>query len=52
MKDTPYWILKSLLEFMYVGEVNILHNKLQEILAVAENLKVRLFKTPYLLYDI
>lgn len=40
MKDTPFWILKSLCDFMYSGEVHILQTKLEELLAVAENLKV------------
>ncbi|CAH1115312.1 unnamed protein product [Psylliodes chrysocephalus] len=41
MKDTPFWILKSLCDFMYSGEVHILQTKLEELLAVAENLKIK-----------
>ncbi|KAG5878379.1 hypothetical protein JTB14_020615 [Gonioctena quinquepunctata] len=41
MKDVPFWILKSLCDFMYAGEVHILQTKLEELLAVAETLKIK-----------
>lgn len=41
MKDIPFWILKSLCDFMYAGEVHIFQNKLQELLSVAEILKIK-----------
>ncbi|XP_025833518.1 uncharacterized protein LOC108743322 isoform X2 [Agrilus planipennis] len=41
LKDIPYWVLKSLTEFMYVGEVNIVQTKLQELLEAAEILKIK-----------
>ncbi|KAJ8953714.1 hypothetical protein NQ314_007324 [Rhamnusium bicolor] len=41
MKDIPFWILKSLCDFMYAGEVHIFQNKLEELLAVAEMLKIK-----------
>ncbi|XP_017774394.1 PREDICTED: protein jim lovell-like isoform X2 [Nicrophorus vespilloides] len=41
LKGTPFWILKSLIDFMYVGEVHIEQSKLQEILEVAEILKIK-----------
>ncbi|XP_056633900.1 myb-like protein X [Diorhabda sublineata] len=41
MKDIPFWILKCLCDFMYSGEVHILQNKLEELLAVAEMLKIK-----------
>lgn len=40
MKDISFDILKSLCEFMYVGEVNILNRDLDQILRVGESLKV------------
>lgn len=44
MKDIPFWVLKSLCDFMYAGEVHIFQNKLEELLAVAEILKVIIFE--------
>ncbi|XP_018569988.1 longitudinals lacking protein, isoforms F/I/K/T-like isoform X2 [Anoplophora glabripennis] len=41
MKDIPFWVLKSLCDFMYAGEVHIFQNKLEELLAVAETLKIK-----------
>nr|CAH7741068.1 unnamed protein product [Callosobruchus chinensis] len=41
MKDTPFWILRSVCDFMYAGEVNVAQNKLEEFLAVADNLKIK-----------
>ncbi|KAJ8984152.1 hypothetical protein NQ317_017803 [Molorchus minor] len=41
MKDVPFWILKSLCDFMYAGEVHIYQDKLEELLAVAETLKIK-----------
>lgn len=41
MKDTPFWILKALCDFMYSGEVHILQDKLDELLAVANTLKIK-----------
>ncbi|KXZ75599.1 hypothetical protein TcasGA2_TC015970 [Tribolium castaneum] len=41
MKDIPFWILKSLCDFMYAGEVHIFQNKLEELLTVAEALKIK-----------
>ncbi|KAJ8956243.1 hypothetical protein NQ318_014975 [Aromia moschata] len=41
MKDVPFWILKSLCDFMYAGEVHIFQNKLEELLAVADTLKIK-----------
>ncbi|CAH0548584.1 unnamed protein product [Brassicogethes aeneus] len=41
MKDIPFWILKCLLDFMYAGEVHIFQNKLQDLLNVAEILKIK-----------
>lgn len=40
MKDIPFWILKSLCDYMYSGEVYLDQNKLEELLQVAEILKV------------
>lgn len=40
LKDIPYWIVRSLCDFMYSGEVHIFQNKLEELLSVAEALKV------------
>lgn len=47
LRGIPYWILKALTDFMYAGEVSIDQNKLQELLEVAELLKVPI---PYLLF--
>ncbi|XP_068900185.1 uncharacterized protein [Tenebrio molitor] len=41
MRDIPFWILKSLCDFMYAGEVHIFQNKLEELLTVAEALKIK-----------
>lgn len=41
LKDIPFWILKALCDFMYAGEVHIDQSKLEELLQVAEVLKVR-----------
>ncbi|CAG9862620.1 unnamed protein product [Phyllotreta striolata] len=41
MKDVSFWALKALCDFMYAGEVNILQTKLEDLLAVAENLKIK-----------
>lgn len=40
LKDIPFWILKSLCDFMYAGEVHIDQSKLEELLHVAEILRV------------
>lgn len=40
MKDVSFWVLKTLCDFMYTGEVQVLQTKLEELLTVAENLKV------------
>jgi hypothetical protein len=45
MRDIPFWILKSLCDFMYAGEVHIFQNKLEELLTVAEALKVSLVRS-------
>ncbi|KAL3271090.1 hypothetical protein HHI36_021587 [Cryptolaemus montrouzieri] len=41
MKDIPFNILKSLCDFMYAGEVNILQSDLDQLLAVGESLKIK-----------
>ncbi|CAG9770865.1 unnamed protein product [Ceutorhynchus assimilis] len=41
MKDVPFWILKSLCDFMYAGEIRILQDKLDELLNVATVLKIK-----------
>ncbi|XP_019875972.2 uncharacterized protein LOC109603910 isoform X1 [Aethina tumida] len=41
MRDIPFWILKCLLDFMYSGEVHIYQAKLQDLLNVAELLKIK-----------
>lgn len=41
MRDIPFWILKSLCDFMYAGEVHIFQDKLEELLSVAEALKIK-----------
>ncbi|XP_060534257.1 uncharacterized protein LOC132706761 isoform X2 [Cylas formicarius] len=41
MKDIPFWILKALCDFMYAGEVHIFQNRLEELLKVAEALKIK-----------
>ncbi|XP_045466479.1 uncharacterized protein LOC123675206 isoform X2 [Harmonia axyridis] len=41
MKDIPFNIMKALCDFMYVGEVNIVQNDLDQILAVGESLKIK-----------
>ncbi|KAJ8917348.1 hypothetical protein NQ315_002370 [Exocentrus adspersus] len=41
MKDIPFWVLKSLCDFMYAGEVHIYQNRLEQLLAVAESLKIK-----------
>lgn len=43
MNNIPFWILKSLCDFMYAGEVHIDQSKLEELLQVAEILKVSAF---------
>lgn len=40
LRGISYWAIKAITDFMYVGEVNIDQNKLQELLDVAELLKV------------
>ncbi|KAK9874368.1 hypothetical protein WA026_002716 [Henosepilachna vigintioctopunctata] len=41
IKDIPFGILKSLCDFMYAGEVNILQGDLNQLLEVAESLKIK-----------
>ncbi|CAH1994410.1 unnamed protein product [Acanthoscelides obtectus] len=41
MKDVPFWTLRAVCDFMYAGEVNVAQNKLEEFLAVADNLKIK-----------
>ena len=38
----PFWILKTLIDFMYAGEVYIEQNNLEPLLKVAEMLQVRI----------
>lgn len=40
LRGIPYWIVKALADFMYAGEVSIDQSRLQELLEVAELLKV------------
>lgn len=40
LNNTPFWIIKALIDFMYIGEVNIDQNKLPDLIDVAELLKV------------
>ncbi|XP_072392700.1 uncharacterized protein [Diabrotica undecimpunctata] len=41
MKDVPFWTLKCICDFMYSGEIHILQTKLDELLAIAETLKIK-----------
>ncbi|XP_011871404.1 PREDICTED: nucleus accumbens-associated protein 1-like [Vollenhovia emeryi] len=41
LKDIAYMDLKAILEFMYRGEVNVVHNQLQALLKTAEILQVK-----------
>lgn len=41
MHDVQHDILKAIIEFMYKGEVNVMHNQLQVLLKTARNLDVK-----------
>ncbi|XP_066144096.1 uncharacterized protein [Euwallacea fornicatus] len=41
MKDIPFWALKALCDFMYAGEVHIGQDKLADLLAAANSLKIK-----------
>ncbi|KAF5275125.1 hypothetical protein FQA39_LY18683 [Lamprigera yunnana] len=41
LKGIPFWILRSLIDFMYAGEVNIDQSRLPELLDIAELLKIK-----------
>ncbi|CAG9834067.1 unnamed protein product [Diabrotica balteata] len=41
MKDVPFWTLKCICDFMYSGEIHIIQTKLDELLAIAETLKIK-----------
>lgn len=47
LKGIPYWILKCLIDFMYLGEIYIEQTKLKELLEVAEYLQVFNFLIAY-----
>lgn len=41
MKDLKFWEVEALVKFMYRGEVNVAHDKLQQLFNAAEALQVK-----------